>query len=143
MGSISQDQEPPGNSGRFRIVGGDAVVALVTGLGTAGAGLLAPLLAVCGGRLGRRARRLGRALQLQHQLNQFVLAQTLEITAAHATKESAFNRPRKLSLHLDRLCPEPAASPDPVDRYRSHSKHTNPCESFVALREYFYSFRDW
>ena len=48
------------------ILGGDAAVALVTGLGTAGAGLLAPLLAVGGGRLGRPARRFGRALQFQH-----------------------------------------------------------------------------
>ncbi len=87
---------------RVGILGEDAAVALVAGLRPAGAGLLAPLLAVGRGRLGRRARRLGRALQLQHQLDQLVLAQTLEITAAHATRESAFNRPRKPSLHRGR-----------------------------------------
>ena len=102
---------------RVGILGGNAVVALMAGLCASGAGLLAALLAVGGGGPGRRARRLGRSLQLQHQLDQFVLAQALEITAAHATKESAFNRLRKLSLHPDRPCREPAAARDPVGRY--------------------------
>ena len=44
----------------------DAAVALVAGLGATRAGLLAPLFAVGRGRLGRGARRFGRALQLQH-----------------------------------------------------------------------------
>ncbi len=98
---------------RVGIFGDDAAVALVAGLGAPGAGLLAPLLAVGGGRLGRRARRLGRALQLQHQLDQLVLAQALEITAAHAAKESAFITPRKPSLDLDPLPPAPVASRHP------------------------------
>ena len=102
---------------RIRLLGEDAAVALVAGLRASGAGLLAPLLAVGRGRLGRRARRLGRALQLQHQLDQFVLAQTLEITTAHANTESAFIAPRKPSLHLSRPCSEPVASHDPVGRY--------------------------
>ncbi|BAQ50013.1 hypothetical protein Maq22A_2p41175 (plasmid) [Methylobacterium aquaticum] len=65
------------------------LVALVTGLGPARPGLLAPLLAVARRRLGRGARRLLRPVQLQHQLDQFLLAQTLEVTAAHPDKESA------------------------------------------------------
>ncbi len=102
---------------RVGIIGDDAAVALVAGLRAAGAGLLAPLLAIGRGRLGRRARRLGRALQLQHQLDQFVLAQALKITAAHATTESAFITPRKPSLHHDPIRLEPLASQHPVGRY--------------------------
>ncbi len=83
------------------IFGDEAVMALVAGLRTTGAGLIAPLLAVGGGRFGRGARRLGRALQLQHQFDQFLLAQALEITAAHAVKGSAFITPRKPSLRRD------------------------------------------
>ncbi len=99
---------------RVRLLGEDAAVALVAGLRASGAGLLAPLLAVGRGRLGRRARRLGRALQLQHQLDQLVLAQTFEITAAHAARESAFNRPRKHFVAPRRYGPAPVASRHPV-----------------------------
>ena len=102
---------------RVGIFGDDAAMAFMAGLGASRAGLLTPLFAVRRWRLGRRARRLGRALQLQHQLDQFILAQALEITAAHATKESAFNEPRKPSLHIDPLQTAPAASSHPVGRY--------------------------
>ena len=104
---------------RVGILGGDAAVALMAGLRASGAGLLAPLLAVGGGRLGRRARRLARALQLQHQLDQFVLAQALEITTAHAAVESPLTRTRKPSLHPDRARPAPTSSRNPVGSYVS------------------------
>ena len=70
-------------------------VTLVTGLGAAGLGLLALLLAIRGGRLGGGARGLLRSLQPQHQLDQLLLAQTLKIAAAHLTRESANSAPRK------------------------------------------------
>ena len=51
---------------RIGILGNDAAMALVAGLGASRAGLLTPLFAVRRWRLGGRARRLGWALQLQH-----------------------------------------------------------------------------
>jgi len=90
----------------------DPAVALVARLGAAGMGLLAALLPIGGGRLGRRARRLGRSLQLQHQLDQFVLAQALEITAAHDDKESARDAHGKRVLG-------PAAIPASTSRTRT------------------------
>ena len=102
---------------RIRILGGDPAVAFVAGLCAPGPGLLAAFLAVGRGRLGRRARCLARALQLQHQFDQLVLAQALEITTAHATRESAFIRLRKSSLHLDRPLPTTPISRDPVGSY--------------------------
>ena len=71
---------------RIRLLPDDAAVALVAGLGATGAGLLATLLAIGQGRRGGRARRLGRALQLQHRINQLVLAQALEVTPAPAVR---------------------------------------------------------
>src|SRR4051812_47493817 len=70
-------------------------MAFVPRLGPAGAGLLAAFLAVRGGRLGGGARGLLRALQPQHQLDQFVLAQAFEIGASHDGRESASSVPRK------------------------------------------------
>jgi len=58
-------------------------------LGPAGAGLFAALHAVGGRRLGVCARRLGRALKLQHQLDQFVFAQPFEVGPSHDDMESA------------------------------------------------------
>lgn len=55
-------------------------MALVAGPRPARPGLLVLLLAIRRGLLGRRARRLGPARQFQHQLDQLVLAQVLEIT---------------------------------------------------------------
>jgi hypothetical protein len=71
------------------ILGKGAAVAFVPRLGPAGAGLLAAFLAVRGGRLGGGARGLLRALQPEHQLDQFVLAQAFEIGAFHDGRESA------------------------------------------------------
>ena len=111
---------------RVRLLGDDAAVALVAGLRASGAGLLALLLAIGGWRLGRRARRLGRALQLQHQLDQLVLAQTLEITTAHAATESAFRRQRKPLLQRHDTRPASLVSPHPVGNYRQRVPALRP-----------------
>src|SRR4051812_7528073 len=64
-------------------------MALMTGLGSAGLGLLPLLLPVRRGRLGGGARGLLGPLQTQHQLDQLVLAQTLKFAAPHPVLESA------------------------------------------------------
>ncbi len=74
-----------------RCVADDPAVALVPGLGTAGLALLPLLLAIGRGWLGRGAGRLLRPLQPQHQLDQLLLAQTLEIAPAHVRRESAIH----------------------------------------------------
>ncbi len=89
-----QRQAAVGAAGRAVIDDGIGIgrqhtcVALVARLRSARAGLLAPLLAVRRGRLGRGARRLRRPLKLQHQFDQFRLAQPFEILATHARRES-------------------------------------------------------
>src|SRR4051812_50006785 len=83
-------------------------MAFVPRLGPAGAGLLAAFLAVRGGRLGGGARGLLRALQPEHQLDQFVLAQAFEIGASHDGRESASSVPRKGGART-----EPSASRQP------------------------------
>src|SRR4051812_25408895 len=70
-------------------------MALMTRLGPAGLGLLAPLLAIRGRRLGGGVRGLLRPLQPQHQLDQLLLAQALKLAPAHLTRESAKPAPRK------------------------------------------------
>ncbi len=64
-------------------------VALMTRLGAARLGLLAPLLAIGGRRLGGGARGLLWPLQAQHQLDQLLLAQAFQLAAAHLPRESA------------------------------------------------------
>jgi hypothetical protein len=73
----------------------DPAVALVTGFGATRSGALALLLAVGRGWLGGGARRLLRALQPQHRLDQLFLAQTLKIAPAHRRRESAIRLRRK------------------------------------------------
>ncbi len=75
--------------GAVEILAHHAAMALVTGLGTAGLGFVATLLAIARGRLRRGARCLGWTLQPQHKLDQLFLAQTLKIESAHAPNESA------------------------------------------------------
>ena len=58
-------------------------------------GLITPFLAVGRGRLRGGVRGLVRTLQPQHQLNQFLAAQTLQIAATHPPRESAKSVPRK------------------------------------------------
>jgi hypothetical protein len=80
---------------RIGIVAHHPAVTLVTGLGAAGLGLRALLLAICRGRLRRSARGLLWPLQPQHQLDQLLAAQPLQFASAHPTKESAKSDPRK------------------------------------------------
>src|ERR1039458_174836 len=70
------------------IVGQPTIVRLMPGLRPARTSVLAFLFLVCGRRLGRSPRRFIRSLQLQHQINQFVLAQALQISPFHARMDS-------------------------------------------------------
>jgi hypothetical protein len=70
------------------IRGDHATVAFMAGLGAPRPRLLAPFLAIRRGGLRRRARRLDRPLQLQHQFDQFFLAQPFEIDPPHRGIES-------------------------------------------------------
>ncbi len=54
----------------------------------AGLGLISTLLTITRGRLGGGSRGLLRPLQPQHQLNQFFLRQTLQISAIHLPMDS-------------------------------------------------------
>ena len=79
---------------RSGIIAYHPAVTLMTRLGAAGLGLLAPLLAIRRGRLRRGPRGLLRTLQPQHQIDQFRAAQPLKIASAHPTRESAKSGPR-------------------------------------------------
>ena len=70
------------------IVGQPTIVRLMPGLRPARTGVLALGLLVCGRRLGRSPRRFIRSLQLQHKINQLVLAQALQISPFHARMDS-------------------------------------------------------
>src|SRR4051794_20121390 len=102
-----------GSMTRSGILGKGAAVAFVPRLGPAGAGLLAAFLAVRGGRLGRGARGLLRALQPEHQLDQFVLAQAFEIGAFHDGRESASSVPRKGGARTERSASRQPRRPTP------------------------------
>jgi len=71
------------------------VVRLMSSLRPARTRILALLLLVRRRRLGRRARILVRPLQTQHQLDQLLFAQLLQITAVHAAMDSDIAPPRK------------------------------------------------
>src|ERR671926_754776 len=60
----------------------------MAGLGPAGFCVLTPFLAIARRRLRGGARRLLRPLQAQDQIDQFVLAQTLELVATHSHSDS-------------------------------------------------------
>src|SRR5208337_3854174 len=87
------------------IVGQPAIVRLMPGLRPAGTGVLAFLFLVGGRRLRRIARRLVRSLKLDHQLNQLVLAQPLQISAIHAHMDSEFALPGKGAPEIRSLAP--------------------------------------
>src|ERR1017187_5435407 len=63
------------------IVGQPTIVRLMPGLRPSRTGVLAFLFLVGGRRLRRSPRRFVRSLKLDHQLNQLVLAQALQISA--------------------------------------------------------------
>jgi len=99
--------------------GQDSVVAFVPRLGPARLRSLPLLLAILRRRLGGGARCLARALQLQHQFDQLVLAQTLKIRTAHADTESARSQPRKAP---------PSRPPPPIPR-----THGNPVSNYCRV----------
>jgi hypothetical protein len=72
-----------------------AAMALVSGLGAARFGILAPRLLIARGRLRRGPRGLGRALKFQHQLHQLLFAQAFKIIAIHQAIDSEIDGLRK------------------------------------------------
>src|ERR1019366_77508 len=70
------------------IVGQPTIVRLMPGLRPSRTGVLAFLFLVGGRRLRRSPRRFVRSLKLDHQLNQLVLAQALQISPIHAHMDS-------------------------------------------------------
>jgi hypothetical protein len=75
---------------RVGIVRQPPVVRLVTGLRPAGPGVLALLLPVRRGRLGRRARILVGTLKPKHQFDQLLLAELLQISPVHPRMDPEF-----------------------------------------------------
>ena len=77
------------------IVGQPTIVGLMPGLRPSRTGVLAFLFLVGGRRLRRSPRRFVRSLKLDHQLNQLVLAQALQISAIHAHMDLEIGLPGK------------------------------------------------
>ena len=82
------------------IVGQPTIVRLMPRLRPARTGVFALLFLVGGGRFRRIARRFIRSLKLDHQLNQLVLAQALQISAIHARMDSEIALPGKGSPEI-------------------------------------------
>jgi hypothetical protein len=85
---------------RVRRLAKRAEMPLVAGLAAARLRILPPLLAVKRRRQRLSLRRLLRALQLQNQINQLILAQPLQIRAFHAGMDSglcAFGKGRVIT----------------------------------------------
>lgn len=76
----------------IEISGHHPAVPFMARPGSAGPGSLTLLLAVRRRRLRGRARRLLRTLNLQHQIDQLFLRQTLQITAFHTDRDLVFAR---------------------------------------------------
>ena len=70
-------------------------MALMAGLRSARPGVLPPLLAIRRRRPGRRARRLLRPLQPQHQIDQLLLGKALQLVPIHRVLEASNRRKRK------------------------------------------------
>src|SRR5664279_3098901 len=70
------------------IVGQPTIVRFMPGLRPARTGVFAFLFLVGRRRLGRSPRRFVRSLKLDHQFNQLVLAQALQISPIHAHMDS-------------------------------------------------------
>ena len=88
------------------IVGQPTIVRLMPGLRPARTGVLAFLFLVGGRRLRRIARRLIRSLKLDHQLNQLVLAQALQISPFHEDMDSEIGLPGKGGAEIRSLAPD-------------------------------------
>ena len=82
------------------IVRKPTVVRLMPGLGPARTGVLALFLLVGRRRLRRRARVLLRALEPEHQLDQLLLAEPLQITPIHAAMDLEIALPGKGSPEI-------------------------------------------
>src|SRR5208337_4943160 len=87
------------------IVRQPAVVRLMPGLGSAWTGVLTLFLLVRRRWLRRGPRRLIGPLKLEHQFNQLLFAQFLQITAIHAPMDSEIGRPGKGRTEIRRLAP--------------------------------------
>src|SRR5208283_4806548 len=87
------------------IVGQPTIVRLMPGLRPARTRVLAFLFLVRRRRLGRSPRRFIRSLKLDHQLNQLVLAQALQISAIHAHMDSEIALPGKGGAEIRSLVP--------------------------------------
>ena len=79
----------------IRVLTHRTAATFMTKLGAAGLCLVPTLLAITRGRLGRCARRLPWPLHPQHQIDQFFLRQTLQITSIHAPRDSEIPPPDK------------------------------------------------
>ena len=96
LGVSSKRPKAIGTMWRLMILNGIGRFAQFTRMAfVSGLGLLAPLFSIRRWRFGRRARSLVRTLKPKHQLDQIVLAQTLQIIAIHPNLESATRPTRK------------------------------------------------
>ena len=96
---------------------------LMPGLRATGTGILPRFLPVRRGRLRRRPRCLIRPLQPHHQLNQLILAQTLQITAIHGHMDSEIGD-RGKGWVITRLEPEDRSAANRYfDRSPLYSAH--------------------
>jgi hypothetical protein len=91
---------------RVGIVGQPTIVRLMPGLRPARTRVLAFLFFVGGRRLRRITRRFGRSLKLDHQLNQLVLAQALQISAIHEDMDSEIGLPGKADAEISSIAPD-------------------------------------
>jgi len=91
---------------RVGIVGQPTIVRLMPGLRPARTRVLRVFSFLVGGRRLRRiTRRFGRSLKLDHQLNQLVLAQALQISAIHEDMDSEIGLPGKADAEISSIAP--------------------------------------
>src|SRR5271157_1366896 len=121
------------------IVGQPTIVRLMPGLRPSRTGVLAFLFLVGGRRLRRSPRRFVRSLKLDHQLNQLVLAQALQISAIHAHMDSEIAlRGKGVGKYAAKPAPKkwgwviaPSNSCDAIHSLIGrNSKSKNPCRVF-------------
>ena len=100
------------------IVRQPTIVRFMPGLRPARTRVLALGFLVGGRRLRRIARRFIRSLKLDHQLNQLVLAQALQISAIHAHMDSEIVTPWQGARGNQRHRPHPCTEKMAVGNYR-------------------------
>lgn len=122
---------------RIDIVAQPPAVAVVSGFGLSGLGLLPPLLVIGRRWLRGGARRLRWTLPPQHQLNKLFAAQPLHIAEPHLKKEPAKSHLCKRVRPARSQPPRPETIPDqtPTGNYAPIAKapdiHNN--SSSIAL----------